>query len=103
MGGIGHAFAHLRGEGDAVALSQAGAMVQDGFPTARNTEAFTTNPTLALLARRSGIWEGRYIHLDAPTYQLQEALTIPFRVECPAADGTAYRQTSRNWSKDGHA
>jgi len=61
------------------------------------------NPTLALLARHAGIWEGRYTHLDARDWSVQEELRFRIRVECPAPDGTAYRQTSRYWTKDGHA
>ena len=61
------------------------------------------NATLALLARHAGIWEGRYTHLDAHDHRVQEELVFRICVECPAMDGTDYRQTSRYWPKNGRA
>jgi hypothetical protein len=59
------------------------------------------NETLALLARHVGVWEGEYTHLDPRTRAVQERLLFRIRVECPAADGTHYRQTSRYFRPDG--
>jgi hypothetical protein len=53
------------------------------------------NPTLELLGRHVGIWSGRYTHIEPRDRSVQEALDFLIRVECPAADGTPYRQTSR--------
>lgn len=60
------------------------------------------NPTLELLARHVGIWEGKYTHIDPQDRSVQEELEFRIRVECPAPDGTAYRQTSRYRRAGGH-
>jgi hypothetical protein len=61
------------------------------------------NPTLALMQRHVGIWEGVYTHIDPRDRSVQEELRFQIRVECPTADGTDYRQTSRYYWPDGRA
>jgi len=59
------------------------------------------NPTLELMSRSHGIWEGHYTHIDPVDRHVQEEFDFLLRVECPAADGTPYRQTSRYAWADG--
>lgn len=59
------------------------------------------NPTLALMSRSAGIWEGHYTHISPVDRSVQEEFDFRLRVECPAADGTPYRQTSRYSWADG--
>ena len=58
-------------------------------------------PTLSLLHRHRGIWEGRYTHLDARTLAVVEDQVFRIRVEVFEAGSPSYRQTSHYWWADG--